>query len=116
MRVLITDPLSQVNVFIQPADVDAVVVGSITSDLTLELIPQDSGIQAGDLILTSGFGGQYPPDVLIGQVASVRGEATDLFQTAAVQPVVDFNRIEIVLVIINFRPVDISPLLPEESP
>jgi hypothetical protein len=29
-----------------------------------------------------------------------------------VQPVVDFNRIQIVLVIINFRPVDFSPLVP----
>jgi rod shape-determining protein MreC len=106
---LITDPLSQVNVQIQPANTDAVLIGSITGDLTLDLIPQDSEIKSGDLILTSGFGGQYPPNILIGQVASVRGEATELFLTA------DFSRIEIVLVIINFRPVDITPLLPEET-
>jgi rod shape-determining protein MreC len=35
-----------------------------------------------------------------------------LFQTGAVQPVVDFSRLEIVLIITNFRPVDISPLIP----
>ena len=93
----------------------ALEVGSITGDLTLDLIPQDSEIKPGDLILTSGFGGQYPANILVGQVASVRGEATELFLTAAVQSVVDFSRIEIVLVIINFKPVDITPLLPEET-
>jgi hypothetical protein len=46
-------------------------------------------------------------------VNSVRQEATALFQTATVQPVVDFSRLEIVLVIINFQPLDLSPLLPE---
>jgi hypothetical protein len=29
-----------------------------------------------------------------------------------VQPVVDFNRLQIVLVIVNFKPVDITPLYP----
>jgi len=112
---LITDPGSSVNVIIQPADVDSVLQGSITSDLFLELIPQEAEVQPGDLILTSGLGGIYPPNILIGQVASIRTEATALFKHAAVQPGVDFSRLEIVLVIINFRPVDIGPLLPEEG-
>lgn len=112
---LITDPGSSVNVLIQPAAVDSVLQGSITSDLSLELIPQEAEIQPGDLILTSGLGGIYPPNILIGQVASVRTEATALFKQAAVQPGVDFSRLEIVLVIINFRPVDIGPLLLEEG-
>jgi hypothetical protein len=29
-----------------------------------------------------------------------------------VQPVVDFSQLEIVLIITNFRPVDITPLIP----
>jgi rod shape-determining protein MreC len=113
---LITDPASLVDIRIQPADVDSILIGSITSDLFLDLIPQGADVQPGDLILTSGLGGSYPPNIIVGQVASVRTQATALFQTAAVQPVVDFSRLEIVLVIINFRPVDISPLLPEEVP
>jgi len=109
---LITDPASNVNVHLQNAETEASLVGSITGDVTLELIPQDINIQTGDLVLTSGLGGDYPPDLIIGQVVSVRSRDFDLFQQATVQPVVDFNRLEIVLVIVNFKPVDISPLVP----
>lgn len=109
---LITDPASSVNVRLQNAETEASLVGSVTGDVTLELIPQDTNIQPGDLVLTSGLGGGYPPDLIIGQVINVRSRDFDLFQQATVQPVVDFNRLEIVLVIVNFKPVDISPLIP----
>ena len=113
---LITDAGSSVNVTIQPSDTTAVLQGSITSDLSLDLISKDVDVEPGDLILTSGLGGKYPGNILVGQVASVRTTATALFQQAAVQPTVDFTRLDIVLVIINFQPVDIEPLIPEESP
>ena len=113
---LITDPASSVNVRLQNAETEASLVGSVTGDLILELIPQDIYVQPGDLVLTSGLGGGYPPDLIIGQVVNVRSRDFDLFQQATVQPVVDFNRLEIVLVIVNFEPVDFSPLVPVPSP
>jgi rod shape-determining protein MreC len=113
---LITDPASSVNVRLQNAETEASLVGSVTGDVTLQLIPQDINVQAGDLVLTSGLGGGYPPDLIIGQVVNVRSRDFDLFQQATVQPVVDFNRLEIVLVIVNFKPVDISPVEPAPAP
>lgn len=107
---LITDPAVQVSVRLQPSDVDGVLNGSITGDLGIDLIPQDAAIQAGDLVFTSGIGGAYPGNILIGQVSNVRQDATALFQSATVQPAVDFTRLEIVLVIVNFQPVDLTPL------
>lgn len=109
---LITDPASRVNVRIQNAEEDATLSGSVTGDVTLDQIPQDTALQAGDLVLTSGLGGGYPPDLIIGQVINVRARDFDLFQQATVQPVVDFNRLQIVLIIVNFKPVDFSPLIP----
>ena len=109
---LITDPASRVNVRLQNAETEASLVGSVTGDVTLELIPQDIAVEQGDLVLTSGLGGGYPPDLIIGQVVNIRSRDFDLFQQATVQPVVDFNRLQIVLVIINFKPVDIGPLIP----
>ena len=111
---LITDPASKVNVRLQNAETEASLIGSVTGDVTLDLIPQDINIEPGDLVLTSGLGGGYPPDLIIGQVVNVRSRDFDLFQQATVQPVVDFNRLQIVLVIINFKPVDISPLVPAQ--
>jgi rod shape-determining protein MreC len=112
---LITDPISSVNVRIQPSDTTAVLSGSITSDISLDLISQEANVQPGDLVMTSGLGGNFPAEILVGQVASVRGTATDLFQQAAVQPAADFSRLDIVLVIVDFRPVEIEPLIPEEE-
>jgi rod shape-determining protein MreC len=110
---LITDPASTVNVRLQNAETEASLSGSITGDLTLDLIPPDKTIQRGDLVLTSGLGGGYPPDLIVGQVGNPRKNDVDLFQQANVQPVVDFNRLQIVLIITNFQPVDITPLEPQ---
>ena len=109
---LITDPAANVNIRLQNAEEEASLVGSVTGDLALELIPQDASLQRGDLVLTSGLGGGYPPDLIVGQVVDVRKRDFDLFQQATVQPVVDFNGLQIVLIIVNFKPVDITPLVP----
>jgi len=109
---LITDPASHINVRVQPSQAEAVVNGQVTGDVSLENIPQDASVQTGDLILTSGLGGNYPPNIIIGQITGVRKRDYDLFQTASVQLVVDYSHLEIVLVIINFNPVDINPLIP----
>jgi rod shape-determining protein MreC len=110
---LITDAGSIANVTLQSSEASAVLAGSLTGELTLTMIPQDVGVETGELLLTSGLGGNFPPNILIGQVTGVRSRSFELFQTASVQPVVDFARLEIVLVIRNFRPVDISPLIPQ---
>jgi rod shape-determining protein MreC len=109
---LITDPASDVNVRLENAEANASLIGSVTGDLNLELIPQDVNVELDDLVMTSGLGGGYPPNLIVGQVTGVTKRDFDLFQQASVQPVVDFDRLQLVLVIVNFRPVDISPLIP----
>ena len=109
---LITDPASSVNIYLQNAETSAILYGSVTGDVSLDLISQNIIVEPGDLILTSGLGGGYPADLVIGQVVTLRTLEFELFQQATVQPAVDFTRLEIVLVITNFRPVDITPLEP----
>jgi rod shape-determining protein MreC len=112
---LITDPASSVNVHLQNAEVDASLSGSVTGEVTLGLIPQKGNLEKGDLVLTSGLGGGYPADLIVGQIVGdpdVQTRDFDLFQRAKVQPVVDFNQLQIVLIIVNFKPVDLDPLEP----
>jgi rod shape-determining protein MreC len=113
---LITDPGSSVNSFLQNSKTNAVTLGSVTGDITLDMISQSAVVQPGDLILTSGLGGGYPSDIIIGQVVTLRSLEFELFQQATIQPAVDFTRLSIVLVITNFRPVDIAPLVPQTTP
>ena len=112
---LITDPASNINVKLEPSRAQAVIRGAVSGEISLDMIPQSAPVEIGDLILTSGLGGNYPTNILIGQVTGVRRRETDLFQSASVQPVVDFNQLEIVLIITNFRPIDISPLVSTPS-
>lgn len=109
---LITDPASVVNVRLEKTGREAQLIGTISGDLALDLIPQDVAIEPGDVVLTSGLGGSYPTDLIVGQVLSVRKQDSDLFQQATIQPVVDFTQLKIILVITDFRPVDITPLKP----
>ena len=109
---LITDPSSAVNVRLEETERDVVLVGSVSGDLSLDLVAQDLALEPGDLLLTSGLGGSYPPDLIVGQILNVRKRDSDIFQQASVQPVVDFASLKIVLIVTDFRPVDISPLIP----
>jgi rod shape-determining protein MreC len=113
---LITDSGSAINVSLPASKTEAMLVGSVTGDLSLDMIPQDAAVQAGDVVLTSGLGGGYPPNLLVGQVVSVRNLDFELFQQASIQPNVDFARLQFVLVIVNFKPVDITPLVTIPGP
>ena len=113
---LVTDAASAVDVRLQASNTEAMLEGSVTGELSLNMISQDVVIQAGDLVLTSGLGGTYPPNLLVGQVVSIRKLQSELFQQAAIQPNVDFTQLQFVLVITNFNPVNIEPLIGTPGP
>lgn len=113
---LITDPNSYVNVQFQTIEGQAQLVGSLTGDVTLDMIPQELNLAEGEIVLTSGLGGSFPENILVGQVVSVQSQENDLFQSALVQPAVDFNTLTAVLIIRNFQPIDTSPLIPTPIP
>ncbi len=109
---LITDTSSAVNVRLEKAKKEAILTGTVSGDVILDLLPQDVTIEPGDLVLTSGLSGGFPSDLIVGQILNTKKRDSDLFQQAIVQPVVDFTKLKIVLIITDFRPVDITPLVP----
>jgi rod shape-determining protein MreC len=106
---LITDPSSAVNARLQQSRDEGVAVGRFGGGLDLQYLSQQAQVKSGDLVLTSGLGGGYPSGVVIGTVSAVQRQAFDVLQTASITPGVDFNRLEIVLVITNFKPLDLTP-------
>ena len=113
---LITDPTAAVNARILASRAEGVLVGTLTGDLRLQFIPLDAELEPGDVVLTSGIGGQFPPDLFIGQVTSVRKRTQDIFQEAEVVSLNEFDAIETVLVLTNFTPIDFAPLLETPAP
>ncbi len=102
---LITDPSSAVNALIQESRATGVVQGGVGQGLTMRYIQQTEEIKPGDLVLTSGLGGNFPTRLIIGQVTGVTKKDVELFQEAEVRPSVDFGRLEMVMVLTSFEPI-----------
>ena len=113
---LITDPGSAVNVRLKNKNEEAQISGSITGEVYLEMVAQKIDLEPGEILLTSGLGGNFPADVLAGQVLEVAKTENELFQTALVQPAVDFTDLRAVLVVSNFQTININPLIPTPLP
>lgn len=105
---LIVDPSAAVNARIQESRGEGVVSGQLAGDLRMEYISQEVKAEPGQKVLTSGLGRRYPPDLLIGEITSVRRRDFELFQEADIRPSVDFSSVEIVLVITNFTPLGLN--------
>jgi len=104
---MLIDPSSAVNAIIQNSRATGLVRGNEDGvTLTMERIPPNEKVNPGDIVLTSGLGGNFPDKVVIGQVTEVTQRDQDMFQTARIRPTVDFGKLETMLVIISFEPVD----------
>lgn len=104
---LVSDPTSSISARLQTTRAEGTVQGQVSGNLEMTYIPLGAQIQDGDLVLTSGLGGNLPPDLVVGQVTSSRA-GLDVYQVAQVRSLIDFDALEIVLVITNFQPVDMS--------
>lgn len=109
---LLVDASSSVNAMLQRSRATGIVQGRLGRTLIMQYIPQGESLQEGDIVMTSGLGGNFPKHLVIGQVTEVRQNDVDMFQEAEVRSAVDFQRLEIVMVIRNFEPIelDIDPV------
>ena len=103
---LITDQTSAVSALIQESRVQGVVVGAADGTLTMEFVEETADVKEGDLVTTSGVGGRHPSGELIGQVVEAERAAQQLFQQVRVQPLADLSRLESVLVLTRFLPLE----------
>jgi rod shape-determining protein MreC len=105
---MLLDPASSVNAIIQNSRVTGVVKGNIDSTVSMERIPPTEDVNPGDIVLTSGLGGNFPSKLVIGQVIDVTQRDQDMFQVATIRPTVDFGKLETLLIITSFEPVDFA--------
>jgi rod shape-determining protein MreC len=100
---LIVDGSSSVSALTQSTRAGGLVEGQPDGSLVMRSIPQADTVSVGDIVFTSGLGGNFPRQILIGQIVEVERKDYELYQTAIVQPTVDFDHLEVVLVITDFE-------------
>jgi len=69
----------------------------------MDYLDQNSAVAIGDLIVTTGIGGIFPKDLLIGSVTDVGQSTTDISMYAIVSPSADIRQLRDVVVITYFE-------------
>jgi rod shape-determining protein MreC len=82
---------------------EGIVEGQGNSDapLIMRFIPKRARdeIDFGDMIITSGMGGVYPPGITIGRVNRIRYQENETSMEVELESAIDFSRLEYVFVI-----------------
>jgi len=110
---LITDPNSAVNVAVQPqgeetAAARGIAVGDLRSGVSLEMLPTEAAINQGDLVTTSGLGGNYPRALLLGTVKTIEEKPQAPSKRAVLEPSAQLSALETVFIVTSFKPARLS--------
>ena len=104
---LLIDRNAAVGAMIERSRAGGVVSGATdATELRLDYVSNLSDVNVGDRVVTSGIEGIYPKGFLIGYVEDVQ-PGRGLYLTIRVRPVVDFDGLEDVLVVMVSRRVDL---------
>ena len=101
---LVTDVDSGVSCLLLESRAQGVVVGGYNRRLSMEFVDQNATVKEGDTVITSGLGGSYPPDLIIGKVTGVSANRQELFRSVTVEPLASLSKLETVLVMTSFVP------------
>lgn len=96
---LIIDQNSAVDCLNQTTRDQGILKGASSKVCNLDYVLKTSRMTPGDTIITSGLGGVFPKGLPVGEVVGVSDRPGALFKEVQVHPMVDFSRLEEVLVI-----------------
>jgi rod shape-determining protein MreC len=70
----------------EKTEIDGVIKGKNQLGVFLDLVPIDSTIKQGDVLLTSALEGTFPKDLLVGKITKVIKNEQDPHQQAQIKP------------------------------
>lgn len=116
---LILDPRSSVGTLVQRAEsrVAGIVQGDLDNPTMPQMvnIPKNADVVEGDVIVTSGFGGLYPKGLVVGLISSLQNDEGGLLKIGIMEPAVDFQKLEDVMVITASREASPEPIQPPKQ-
>lgn len=98
---LITDVGSSLPVVTQRTQKPGILTGQWQKGgrLLVERIPRDADVADGDMLLTSGVGGNIPNGLIVGLITKVRQSDVQMEKSAEANPLVELKSLNSVLVI-----------------
>ncbi|MBN1663264.1 MAG: rod shape-determining protein MreC [Deltaproteobacteria bacterium] len=98
---LVIDENSNIDAVIQRTRTQGILQGAGITGCRLKYVLKSDDVRQGDVVITSGLGGIFPKEILLGVVTRVDKGHSDLFQKIEVHPSIDFNKLEEVLVLVG---------------
>lgn len=95
--VLITSKDSIVQAMLQDTRAKGILRGGIAG-LSLENIVSDNQYKEGEYVITSGLGDTMKPGILIGKAGKIQSSSSEIFESIAVEPMIDLSKLEIVFI------------------
>jgi rod shape-determining protein MreC len=106
---VLTDPTSTVGAHSLRSRTPGVVEGEPRGTIRFKYMARDvAGLAVGDLVVTSGQGGLFPRGIPVGRVQAIDDRGSALFHFATLDPVVDFARVDEVLLVTGDRTQDLT--------
>ncbi len=68
----------------------------------LSYLARDCDVTIGDIVVTSGLGGIFPKNLIIGEVVEIKPEAQDISLYAIIEPAADIDGCTTVFIITDF--------------
>ena len=113
---VLTDPASTVGAHVVRTRTSGIVEGDPRGTMRLKYMAREGGgIQVGDLVVTSGAGGVFPRGIPVGRVRAIDDRGSALFHYAVLTPVVDFARVDEVLLLTGDTRRDVATAFPSDG-
>lgn len=114
---LLTDKNQAIPIMVSRNGLRAVVFGNgQESTLNLPFVPTNADIQNGDLLVTSGIDGTYPPGLAVAKVTNIERDATYVFAKITCTPLAKVDHDRHVLVLSNHHGAALPPVDAGEKP
>ena len=101
---LVSDHNSGVDAVVQRTRGRGIVEGTADGRCGLKFVKRTEDLQVGDLVVSSGLDGIFPRGLPIGRIQAVDKQGQGLFQYAQIEPAVDAERLEEVVVMVGAPP------------
>jgi rod shape-determining protein MreC len=113
--ILITDPSHAIPVQVNRNGLRTIAIGTGTNNrLELSHLPNNADIRTGDLLISSGLGGRFPPDYPVAVVTTARTDPGRPFAVVYADPNADLERSRELLLVWPETP-EFAPSLASEA-
>ena len=100
---LLADPQSSIAIVLPRTGSQGVLSGMGNDDSyssRIEYLDREKEVKEGDLVVTSGLGGELPAGIPVGTIAAVNTKEYGRYQEVEVKPAVDYGTLRSVLVLL----------------